>query len=153
MRLLLKHHNKNRHGLYYCFWTILNWVNHDSLSSYRRLLINGFFIDLYPSHYARRKKGIVTIYTFKCAHQFTAIVLIKGPLFEIVSWCCRHHHYHHHRRCIRHHLLSFCIILPRSKWRNAILPFVIVFVSKWEKCTFSIKMNCERIKLEFKSVP
>lgn len=24
-------------------WTISNWVNHDSLSSYRRLLINGFF--------------------------------------------------------------------------------------------------------------
>lgn len=71
-------------------WTISNWVNHDSLSSYRRLLINGFFSQSLISIHIlgtnrNKKKTPFTIYTFKSAHLFTAIVW-KKPLFKVTSF-------------------------------------------------------------------
>lgn len=80
VRLLLNHRKKNHFWLYYCFWTISNWVSHDSLSSYRRLLINGIFSIYIQAILWLHAHEIVTIYTFKYAHQFTAIVLIKEAL-------------------------------------------------------------------------
>lgn len=162
VRLLLNRRKKNHFGLYYCFWTISNWVSHDSLSSYRRLLINGFFFSIYILAIAmqrdreRRKKRthtdeIVTIYTFKYAHQFTAIVLIKRPLFE--NWVL---------------MLpppppsslppspSFIVLLYHYfslSWSSKAV-FLIHFIirKKWEKYTFSTKMLKNRMKQEITSI-
>lgn len=86
-------------------WILLLFLNHfelvkswQLLSSYRRPLINGFsipiaYFDSYPSktfNSNNHKLYTITIYTFKRAHLFTAIVWVKRPLFQVQSWCCRY---------------------------------------------------------------